>query len=269
MFDSLVRITRRDVCCQTCTGTKNRADFFIGFQTLFSLSGFTRELSAPSDPSKESQAKVHFQRRTNFHPNDPHQEPKVLVNPVDLKKSFNKKRADGFFVFNSRKNRFGKLTKSKAQEVLPSLSTKGPTNRQKIKDEFYFLVKDTGLEMPKRKKTEFLPLLLAIWFFEYNWCQPHCPWFWPHVAPPWTPRGGEKSKKENQEVLVRIQPQTIHFQQLQLILTLYSELCFIFPSRYLWTIGLPLAYLALGGIYHPFRAAVSSNPTRPAQPIGR
>lgn len=141
---------------------KTELIFLLVFKLFFIWIGFTRELSAPSDPSRESQVKVHFQRRTNFHPNDPHREPKVLVNPVDLKKSFNKKRADGFFVFNSRENRFGKLTKSKAREVLPSLSTKGPTNRQKIKDEFYFLVKDTGLEMPKRKKTEFLPLLLAI-----------------------------------------------------------------------------------------------------------
>jgi len=39
---------------------------------------------------------------------------------------------------------------------------------------------------------------------------------------------------------------------------------FIFPSRYLLAIGLPLTYLALGGIYHPFRAALSSNPTRRA-----
>ena len=51
---------------------------------------------------------------------------------------------------------------------------------------------------------------------------------------------------------------------------------FIFPSRYLLAISLPLAYLALGGIYLPifsvtkkfvFRAAISSNPTRQARPI--
>jgi len=51
---------------------------------------------------------------------------------------------------------------------------------------------------------------------------------------------------------------------------------FIFPSRYLLAISLPLAYLALGGIYLPiffvtkkfvFRAAISSNPTRQACPI--
>jgi len=44
---------------------------------------------------------------------------------------------------------------------------------------------------------------------------------------------------------------------------------FIFPSRYLWAIGLPLAYLALGGIYHPFRAAISSNPTLQTYPVFR
>ena len=39
------------------------------------------------------------------------------------------------------------------------------------------------------------------------------------------------------------------------------KVLFNFPSRYLFAIGLVL-YLALDGVYHPIRAAISNNPTQ-------
>jgi len=57
--------------------------------------------------------------------------------------------------------------------------------------------------------------------------------------------------KKKLKAMCRHWPQSLHFQRLQIILTLSSEFFFIFPSRYLWAISLPLAYLALGGIYLP------------------
>ena len=43
--------------------------------------------------------------------------------------------------------------------------------------------------------------------------------------------------------------------------SLFKVLC-IFPSRYLFAIGLVSRYLALDEVYHPLKAALSSSPTR-------
>ena len=54
---------------------------------------------------------------------------------------------------------------------------------------------------------------------------------------------------------------SVPFQQFQVLFnSLFKVLC-IFPSRYLFAIGLPL-YLALDGIYHPLWAAIPNNSTR-------
>jgi len=41
---------------------------------------------------------------------------------------------------------------------------------------------------------------------------------------------------------------------------------FIFPSQYLFAIGLPLAYLALDGIYHPKNLGLQYQATRLNKP---
>jgi len=61
--------------------------------------------------------------------------------------------------------------------------------------------------------------------------------------------------------------QSLLFQQLQVLFHSLFRVLLIFPLRYLFAIGLPQPYLALGGVYLPalmviwIQAALSSNPT--------
>ena len=57
-------------------------------------------------------------------------------------------------------------------------------------------------------------------------------------------------------------------RQFQALFNSLFKVLFIFPSRYLFAIGLSRPYLALDGIYHPIRAAFPNNPTRRQRPRG-
>jgi hypothetical protein len=48
-----------------------------------------------------------------------------------------------------------------------------------------------------------------------------------------------------------------HFQQIERLLTLFSELVFHVSLAVLHELSVSYKYLALGGLYHPFRVAVS------------
>ncbi|KAI3486549.1 hypothetical protein L1887_49873 [Cichorium endivia] len=57
-------------------------------------------------------------------------------------------------------------------------------------------------------------------------------------------------------------PHSLPSRQFQALFDSLFKVLFIFPSRYLFAIGLSRRYLALDGIYRPIGAAFPNNPTR-------
>jgi len=248
MLDSLVRVTRRDVCCH-----------FVNMKNLFFLFWlFSDFWEYPQINSHKHPTEVCNNPTRDCQP-QPKRKCKWLKHILISKKSFVKKNcnsAAGTKNSNiwSEKKSLSTLKHANSASDLPrkhkrflsgtNVAYRAERQRKGFFGPSFSPYDFLSLEEPQLMLTRHsqLDLLRALSFSLKR----------------------EKNKNLRKKLKTRQKrnwPQTRRKQTISDTFDSLFRVLFIFPSRYLWAIGLPLAYLALGGTYHPFGAAISSNPT--------